>query len=959
MTLHRLSSVDEALAFLRQRVTGQLRIDSRAVQAGDGFIALPGYHADGRAFVQDALARGAAACVVEADGGAAGTASDGRVAALAGLKAHAGALASLWAAEPSRHLKVLAVTGTNGKTSTAWWLAHALQKLSKQELPALGGCGLIGTLGVGIAPDLQTTGLTTPDPVRLQQVLAGFVRAGVGACAIEASSIGVVEQRLAGTHIDTALFTNLTQDHLDYHGSMQAYWQAKRALFDWPGLRAAVVNIDDEHGVALHRELAGRALDLWSVAVNAPARLRAVDLHHGATGLAFTVVEGDGHVPLSTRLVGQYNVSNLLGVIAALRSLGVSLAAACAVCADLEPVPGRMQQVAEPGQPLAVVDYAHTPDALNQVLAALRPLAQGRGGRLWCVFGCGGDRDAGKRPLMGAAAQQGADRVIVTSDNPRSEEPAAIVHQILQGMIASRHVQAEPDRAAAIAQALAQADVRDVVLIAGKGHEPYQEIAGVRRPFSDLEQARLALAQRAPRADGMATLQQVFELIRLRVSQARLVGDGAVAFTRVHTDTRTLARGDLFVALKGERFDAHDFLPQARTAGAAAAITHGGLAAAGLAGIEVPDTLAALAALATGWRARLDLPLIAVTGSNGKTTVTQMIASILRTWQGDAALATSGNFNNAIGVPLTLLRLTAEHRVAVVELGMNHPGEIAELAAMAQPTVALVNNAQREHQEFMHSVEAVARENGAVLQALPPDGVAVFPAEDAYTPLWQTLAAQRRCTTFGVQGDVRCTSAQWREGAWALKVQTPAGVFETRLAIAGEHNVRNALAAGACALAAGVPLTAIARGLEQFRPVSGRSRAFALRLAGRSITVVDDTYNANPDSVRAAIDVLASLSAPRLLVLGDMGEIGSQGPALHAEAGHYAKGRGVTSLYALGALTQHAVQSFGAGAEHFDEADALIAAAREALPNVGSVLVKGSRFMRMERVVRAIEEAAA
>ncbi len=994
MTLQRLSSVDEALAFLRQRVGGQLRIDSRAVQPGDGFIALQGYHADGRAFVQDALARGAAACVVEVEGDAAGLVDDDRVAALAGLKAHAGALASLWLGEPSRHLKVLSVTGTNGKTSTAWWLAHALQKLSKQELLALDGCGLIGTLGVGIAPDLQATGLTTPNPLRLQQVLADFVRAGVGACAIEASSIGIAEQRLAGTQIDTALFTNLTQDHLDYHGSMQAYWEAKRALFDWPGLRAAVVNIDDEHGAALHRVLAARALDLWSVAVDAPARLRAVDLHHGATGLAFTVVEGGERVPLSTRLVGQYNVSNLLGVIAALRSLGVSLAAACGVCADLEAVPGRMQQVTEPGQPLAVVDYAHTPDALAKVLAALRPLAQGRGGRLWCVFGCGGDRDALKRPLMGAAAQQGADRVIVTSDNPRSEEAAAIVHQILQGMIASRHVQAELDRATAIAQALAQADARDVVLIAGKGHEPYQEIAGVRRPFSDLEQARLALARRAPQLHEMATLQQAWELIRARVPQARLVGDGALAFTRVHTDTRTLAPGDLFVALKGERFDAHDFLPQARSAGAAAAIAHGGLAAAGLAGIEVPDTLAALAALATGWRARFDWPLIAVTGSNGKTTVTQMIASILRAWQGDAALATSGNFNNAVGVPLTLLRLRAGHRAAVVELGMNHPGEIAELAAMAQPTVALVNNAQREHQEFMHGVEAVARENGAVLQALPPDGVAVFPAFDVFTPLWRELAGSRRCITFAspslqpspqrgegadthsalpplplgegrgegrpAQGsDVHCPQAQWQGDAWAVQIVTPQGAFDTRLQIAGEHNLGNALAATACAVATGVPLAAVAEGLAQFRPVAGRSRAFTMRDGARELVVVDDTYNANPDSVRAAIDVLASLPAPRLLVLGDMGEVGSQGPEFHAEAGDYAKEHGVTRLYALGALTRHAVQSFGAGAEHFDAADALIAATRAALPTTGSVLVKGSRFMRMERVVRAIEEAAA
>ncbi|MEB2346987.1 MAG: UDP-N-acetylmuramoyl-L-alanyl-D-glutamate--2,6-diaminopimelate ligase [Comamonadaceae bacterium] len=497
MTPRVLAGVPEALAFLRERVGGALRTDSREVAPGDGFLAWPGSTADGRAHVPEALRRGAGACVVEQGGAEAFALGGAAVAAMAGLKAAAGPLASAWFGEPSRALKVLAVTGTNGKTSTAWWLAHALEKLSKKELPALGGCGLIGTLGVGIAPDLRSTGLTTPDAVRLQAVLADFVRQGVGACALEASSIGIVEQRLAGTRIDTALFTNLTQDHLDYHGSMQAYWEAKRALFDWPGLRAAVVNVDDAHGAALHTALAGRALDLWSVALAAPARLRADGVHHGAAGLAFTVVEGAAAVPLATRLVGRYNVSNLLGVIAALRSLGVPLAAACGACADLAPVPGRMQQITAPGAPLAVVDYAHTPDALVQVLAALSPVASGRGGRLWCVFGCGGDRDPGKRPLMGAAVQEGADEVVVTSDNPRSEAPGAIIHQILQGMIASRHVRVEPDRAGAIALALAQAEPRDVVLIAGKGHEPYQEIAGVRRPFSDLAQAQAALAARA------------------------------------------------------------------------------------------------------------------------------------------------------------------------------------------------------------------------------------------------------------------------------------------------------------------------------------------------------------------------------------------------------------------------------------------------------------------------------
>jgi UDP-N-acetylmuramoyl-tripeptide--D-alanyl-D-alanine ligase len=450
----------------------------------------------------------------------------------------------------------------------------------------------------------------------------------------------------------------------------------------------------------------------------------------------------------------------------------------------------------------------------------------------------------------------------------------------------------------------------------------------------------------------MMTLAQALGWIKQWQPQAHLVGDAGLSIARVHTDSRSLQPGDLFVALKGERFDAHDFLPQARAVGAAAAIAHTGLAEVGLPGIEVPDTLTALGALAAGWRSQFALPLVAVTGSNGKTTVTQMLAAILRAHAGEAAFFTQGNLNNAIGVPQTLLRLNAAHRMGVVELGMNHPGEIAVLARIAQPTVALVNNAQREHLEFMGSVQAVAEENGAVLAALPADGVAVFPADEPYTPLWQGLAGARRCLTFGAAGaDVQALAADWQAGAWQVQILTPQGPFDCTLHIAGRHNIRNALAATACALAAGVPLAAIAQGLGDFVPVKGRSRALEVLVAGRNLTVVDDSYNANPDSVRAAIDVLADLPGPRLLVLGDMGEVGEQGPQFHAEAGAYAQARGIEQLLALGAQTTHAVATFGPGAQHFDNMAQLQEAVRAALPSVGSVLIKGSRFMKMEQVL--------
>jgi UDP-N-acetylmuramoyl-tripeptide--D-alanyl-D-alanine ligase len=442
---------------------------------------------------------------------------------------------------------------------------------------------------------------------------------------------------------------------------------------------------------------------------------------------------------------------------------------------------------------------------------------------------------------------------------------------------------------------------------------------------------------------------------------SRLVGDPATAIARVHSDTRTLRTGDCFVALRGERFDGHAFLAQARASGAVAAIACHGLADAGLPGLEVDDTLAALQALARNWRAGLMMPLVAVTGSNGKTTVTQMVAAILRAWVGDAALATQGNLNNHIGVPLTLLRLRPTTRAAVVELGTNHPGEIAELAALAAPTVALVNNAQREHQEFLHGVEAVARENGAVLAALPPAGCAVYPAADAFAPLWDTLGAGRRRLRFAFDGEADAElrgRAHWQEGYWALALHTPAGVADLALELPGRHNVHNAMAAAAAALAAGAPLAAVVEGLEAFTPVAGRSALRRLQWRGQPTTLVDDSYNANPDSVRAAIDTLAALPGPRWLVLGDMGEVGDQGPAFHAEVGAYAAARGIESLWCAGGLSSGMAAAFGPEARHFGDAAALAAALDEA-PPARSVLVKGSRFMRMERVVAALERAAA
>ena len=460
-----------------------------------------------------------------------------------------------------------------------------------------------------------------------------------------------------------------------------------------------------------------------------------------------------------------------------------------------------------------------------------------------------------------------------------------------------------------------------------------------------------------------ATIAQILPAIAgartVNCAASGFAGDYAdsLAFDGVSTDSRSVAAGALFVALRGEVFDAHDFLPQVANKDVAAVVVEELPEGWKLPAIVVPDTLVALGQIANWWRKQFALPVIGVTGSNGKTTVKEMIASILAAAHGeDGRLATRGNLNNEIGVPLTLFRMDAQHKSAVIEMGMNHPGEIGRLSAIAQPSIAMVNNAQREHQEFMHTVEAVARENGAVLAGLAADGVAVFPHGDEFTPVWEELAGARRSIRFGLtkEAEVSCT---FRAGDFGsemfITVREPQAAdgaeplqFFVNLQAAGEHNVRNALAAVACTYAAGIAPEAIKLGLDTFAPVSGRLQK---KTAANGAVLIDDTYNANPDSVRAAIDVLSKAAAPRVLVLGDMGEVGTQGPEFHQEIGAYAQTKDIEQVLVTGELAAHMQ---GAPIRHFEQFDDLLAALDAAVTPDATVLIKGSRFMKMERVVQ-------
>ncbi|MCG5031253.1 UDP-N-acetylmuramoyl-L-alanyl-D-glutamate--2,6-diaminopimelate ligase [Mesosutterella sp. OilRF-GAM-744-9] len=492
------ATLGEALQWLKQKVAAdaQLELDSRRVAKGDVFLAVPGLSADGRRFMQAAADAGAGAVLYEAQG-AQGVQPPDAVPSLAvkGLAASLGGFASAYYGEPSRRLSGAAVTGTNGKTTTSQWMGELFTRLGQP-------CAVLGTIGCSMAGrSYSAVPLTTPDPVTIQRLLHAALLDGARAFAIEASSIGLVQGRLDGTRIRWALFTNLTRDHLDYHKTMQAYEDAKALLFERPELEAAVVNIDDPAGARMCRTALAHGVRTIAATSRGTAvpegceALEARDVEVGASGVSFRLAWKGRQYPVQAKALGLFNVDNLLGAAGVVLASGAAGAEqVAALLGELLPPPGRLQQVRAPGMPLGVVDYCHTPDAIDKALETLRPVARARGGRLWIVVGAGGNRDHGKRPLMGRSAAAGADRVIVTTDNPRFEDPLTIAQAVAAGAGSPRIIL---DRAEAIQMAVSEAAPEDVILVAGKGHETYQEVRGVRHHFSDAEALERAFGERA------------------------------------------------------------------------------------------------------------------------------------------------------------------------------------------------------------------------------------------------------------------------------------------------------------------------------------------------------------------------------------------------------------------------------------------------------------------------------
>jgi len=967
-----------------------LTCDSRQVRPGSLFVCLRGLVSDGHHFIPAAVDQGAVAIVAD-------RAHQGELAGLSlpvflvdDTRQALGTLASAFYGHPSAGLQMIGLTGTNGKTTTSYLLEAMLEAAGHRP-------GVIGTVNYRFGGQQYPARFTTPEAVELQCLLREMADHGVTHVIMECSSHALALHRLQGVNFDSALFTNLTRDHLDFHGDMARYYQAKRRLFtDYlrEGGSAAILLEEDtadepNWGKRLLTDLQGlapgRGWTLLTCGIEGANDISARGTRFGIDQTQATITVRGEAFPLRTNLVGRFNLKNVLGAIGVAVGLGLPLAAIRQGLTREILVPGRLQRVGTPGasgQPVVFVDYAHTPDALDNVLTTLRQLGPKR---LVVVFGCGGDRDPGKRQMMGEIAGRLADVTIITADNSRSEETASIIAQIEAGLVASGTPRFAPpasppfgyatlaDRAQAIALAIGLATAGDIVLISGKGHEDYQTSATGTVFFDDRVEALGGLRHREEggEASPAPPAWQLRQLLlacggRLLSGPPAELADPAPLFGRIVTDSRTLGPGDLFLALRGETFDGAAFAGQAVERGAAGLIVDRPLEPVPpIPVILVEDTLRALGDLAQARRQQMPgLKVAAITGSSGKTTTKEMTALILA--RCGQTIKTQGNFNNLIGLPLSLLPVGYGHRFAVLEMGMNAPGEIARLTEIADPDVACITNVHPAHLAGLGTIEGVARAKGELFASCRESATLIVNLDD---PLIGDLAhgLKRKTVSFGWQEEAEVWASEVRacglQGI-AFSLHCEGSSAPVQLQALGRHNVTNALAAAACALSLGADLEAIVSGLEAFAPGENR---LGLRRLPCGLQVINDSYNANPASMNAALAAVGLIrqGVRTVAVLGDMLELAEFSAPAHTALGRGVAEQGFDYLFAVGDYAQTVVQAArqaGMGDSHArccqDKEEA--AAALQGLLDSGHlqtndlVLVKGSRGMRMEQVLAAL-----
>ena len=927
---------------------GGLTADSRDVQPGFVFAALPGHSRDGADYIADAVHRGA--CAVFAvtaryipDPGVPVIRVDDPRTLLAQ------AAARFYGVQPDI---MVAVTGTAGKTSVA---SFTQQIWRRAGLPA----AMIGTTGVVLPSRTEYAQLTTPDPVHLHSLLCELAEEGVTRCAMEASSHGLDQHRLDGVRLTAGAFTNLGRDHLDYHADEEAYFAAKMRLFDVllpPGSPAVIFSDDQWSGLAM------------DVARNAGLRV----LTAGRNGAFLTLkwvehqrhkqvaeIHHDGAVyHVSVPLAGDFQLSNALVAAGLAIATDVPPGEAIAALEHLQGDFGRLELVisTDKGVP-AYVDYAHKPDALEHVLRSVRPLTTGR---VVLVFGCGGDRDRGKRSIMGEIAARLADIVIVTDDNPRSEDPATVRAEILAAAPGATEID---DRACAIDHAVSLLEEGDTLLVAGKGHEQGQTIGDKVRPFSDHEEIRRSVSALAERL----WLWSCGDLVD--AMNGRPVGNMPDGITGISIDSRAVGKGDVFFAIKGDRFDGHDFCGAARANGASVlVVSEAKLPAMGrLAApmIVVNDVLEALGKLGIAARARSKARIVAVTGSVGKTTTKEMLRQVLEA-QGKVH-ASVASFNNHWGVPLTLARMPRDARFGVFEIGMNHPGEIRPLVKMVRPHVAIVTAIAAAHLGHFSNLDEIAVAKAEIFEGVESVGTVLLNRDsEKFAMLLQLAGACGIDHVLGFgedeQAEIRLLSFEPTADGSRARADIVGEMVEMTVGLPGRHIAQNALAVLGAAKCVGADVDMSARALGAIEAASGRGVRHTLAVGSGRITLIDKSYNANPASMRAAIDLLRDAPAVepgrRIAVLGDMLELGAFSEELHGDLAGPLMQAGTDLVLLAGPEIRILGDRLGGELEHLhrETAEDLLPLLLETIRPGDVVMIKSSKGIGFSRLVAALLE---
>ncbi|MDR2167191.1 MAG: UDP-N-acetylmuramoyl-L-alanyl-D-glutamate--2,6-diaminopimelate ligase [Clostridiales bacterium] len=917
--------------FKKLGITG-ICIDSRAVRPGDLFVCVEGINVDGHGFVGAAVAAGAVAVICrkgregEMPAGVPFFAVDDTRIGLA-------AACELFFGSPARNMKLIGITGTNGKTSTCAFLEGILLRL---------GCkvGSIGTLGArlnGRALNMPFATSTTPDTIELYRILAAMAAAGAEYVVMEVSSHALALHKVAALNFELGLFTNLSQDHLDFHGTMENYRLAKAGLFDL--CAKGIINYDDDTRDFL---LNYAPCEIATYGLNG-GDYQALDYVLQSNRICYTIKGQEIVVPIP----GKFTIYNTLCAYVAAIELGFAPADIAAALAIIEGVGGRIQSIANERGFSIIVDYAHSPDGLENIISSCREFTTGR---VITVFGCGGDRDALKRPIMGEVAGRLSDFCVITSDNPRNEGPEAIMGQVADGLRPTGCGFARiADRKEAIIYAISQAQPGDCVIIAGKGHENYQEFENGRKiDFDDAQIAKEALGMKP------LMIEEIARAVGGRLNKPE-IGD---LFVRgVSFDSREIAPGDLFVALKGERADGHEFLTHATEAGAICALSQVETDAPA---IIVDDTMAALAALAEYYRGLFDIKVIGITGSSGKTSAKDMVAAVLATRFN--VVKTMGNFNNEIGLPMTIFRINEATEVAVLEMGMNNRHEIHRLGKIARPDLAVITNIGVAHIENLGSQEEIFKAKSEIMDFLAADGRIFLYGDDEFLMRYR----EREGAIFygrNARNSYRPENERAEGlGGSTYKITLSGGEKATiNVPTAGRHMVTNSLAAVAIGDYLGLSGEEIARGLANFQPSGMRMDIIETK---SGLRIIADCYNANPDSMKAALEVLALAEGETTAILGDMFELGEDSAELHYKTGREAARLCIGTIICVGkearALYDGALAERDKGAStseiiYFGSKEALIEHAPRVITPGGTVLVKASRGMRFEEIINCLE----